>query len=1381
MKRLRDDVYVNPQFKRPFGPSSRGESYGMPSTPVVAGGGGGGVGSGGGGGGASVNGGGASINGGGGGSGNGTGVAAGSTQKLTTNDALTYLKEVKDMFQDQREKYDRFLDVMKDFKAQRIDTAGVIARVKELFKGHPNLILGFNTFLPKGYEITLTEEEEAPPKRTVEFEEAISFVNKIKKRFQNDDHVYKSFLDILNMYRKEHKGITEVYQEVATLFDDHPDLLDEFTRFLPDTSASASAPHASIGRNSFHRYDERSSAMPAMRQSHIDKQRPRRDRVIGSHGERDLSVEHPDMDDDKTVMKLHKEQKRHTERENRDKRTRDLDEREHDIENNGDISMHRLSDKRKSARKVEDFGGGSNLASYDDKDASKSMYSYEFSFCEKVKERLRSADDYQAFLKCLHIYSTEIITRKELQSLVADLLGKYPDLMDGFNEFLERCERIDGFLAGVMGKKTLWNDGNSSKTLRIEEKDKEQKREVEAVKEKDRYNLKYWGKSIQELDLSNCQRCSPSYRLLPNDYPIPVASQRSELGAQVLNDHWVSVTSGSEDYSFKHMRRNQYEESLFRCEDDRFELDMLLESVTSTAKRVEELLNSFNNNSIGSDGPIRVEDHFTALNLRCIERLYGDHGLDVMDILRKNPSLSLPVILTRLKQKQEEWTKCRSDFNKVWAEIYAKNHYKSLDHRSFYFKQQDSKNLSTKSLVAEIKEIKEKRQKDDVLLSVAAGSRHSIVPDLEFEYADNEIHEDVFKIIKYSCEEVCSTKEQLNKVLRFWITFLEPIMGFPSLRLGSEATEDDGACKRLIVKNSTTSITQSEGSPNADASMSFKQLKSNCNGDSTASPQRVNSNRAGLTDADALAKGLTVASGERLINSDVAVTSGSDSNHGRGASSLHVNNDHVEEGNGVKPTTEDRLSSEETQRLNQLPNGEFAAGSRLTGYNKDSDDPCKNEKEEGELSPNGDFEDNFGAYQDGSSQPLSEKNRGTEGMQCETGSHEENCADAAGENEPDPDDEDSDNNSEAAEDVSGSESAADECSREEHEEEEDGEHDLDGKAESEGEADNTSEAHYIGADGVSVPHSECSQLTCKPLSKHVASPLVGDDKKDRRVFYGNDTFYVLFRLHQTLYERILSAKVNSLSSESKWRSTKDASSDAYARFMSSLFSLLDGSSDNAKYEDDCRSLIGNQSYVLFTLDKLIYKLVKQLQTVSSDEVDCKLLQLYEYESSRKPEKFVDSVYYENVHFLLHDENIYRLERTSSPTRLSIQLMDDGNEKSEVIAVSVDPNFASYLHNDYLSVVHGKKESSALMLKRNLRKYANLDESTRLSMATENVLIMNGLECKMAATSLKISYVLDTEDYFIRVGRRRENKSASSSSCKDQARAKRFHQFLAASP
>lgn len=63
----------------------------------------------------------------------------------------------------------------------RVDTAGVIQRVKDLFKGHRDLILGFNTFLPKGYEITLPLDDEQPPhKKPVEFEEAISFVNKIK-------------------------------------------------------------------------------------------------------------------------------------------------------------------------------------------------------------------------------------------------------------------------------------------------------------------------------------------------------------------------------------------------------------------------------------------------------------------------------------------------------------------------------------------------------------------------------------------------------------------------------------------------------------------------------------------------------------------------------------------------------------------------------------------------------------------------------------------------------------------------------------------------------------------------------------------------------------------------------------------------------------------------------------------------------------------------------------------------------------------------------------------------------------------------------------------------------------------------------------------------
>lgn len=47
----------------------------------------------------------------------------------------------------------------------------------------------------------------------------------------------------------------------------------------------------------------------------------------------------------------------------------------------------------------------------------------------------------------------------------------------------------------------------------------------------------------------------------------------------------------------------------------RFELDMLLESVSSTSKRAEELLNSMNENKLSMETQIHIEDHFTGLYL----------------------------------------------------------------------------------------------------------------------------------------------------------------------------------------------------------------------------------------------------------------------------------------------------------------------------------------------------------------------------------------------------------------------------------------------------------------------------------------------------------------------------------------------------------------------------------------------------------------------------------------------------------------------------------------------------------------------------------------------------------------------------------------------
>ncbi|KAG7447011.1 uncharacterized protein BT62DRAFT_97285 [Guyanagaster necrorhizus] len=57
------------------------------------------------------------------------------------------------------------LCVLRDFfspfsscRERRIDTPVVIQRVSHLFFGHPQLIIGFNTFLPAGYRIECTSD-----------------------------------------------------------------------------------------------------------------------------------------------------------------------------------------------------------------------------------------------------------------------------------------------------------------------------------------------------------------------------------------------------------------------------------------------------------------------------------------------------------------------------------------------------------------------------------------------------------------------------------------------------------------------------------------------------------------------------------------------------------------------------------------------------------------------------------------------------------------------------------------------------------------------------------------------------------------------------------------------------------------------------------------------------------------------------------------------------------------------------------------------------------------------------------------------------------------------------------------------------------------------
>ena len=127
------------------------------------------------------------------------------------------------------------------------------------------------------------------------------------------------------------------------------------------------------------------------------------------------------------------------------------------------------------------------------------------------------------------------------------------------------------------------------------------------------------------------------------------------------------------------------------------------------------------------------------IHRKAIQRIYGDKAHDIIDGLKRNPAVSVPIVLkrlkfgfqfliwsgvnscwyfmrfnlerlqdvclcvcSRLKMKDEEWREAQRGFNKIWREQNEKYYLKSLDHQGINFKQNDTKVLRSKTLLNEI-------------------------------------------------------------------------------------------------------------------------------------------------------------------------------------------------------------------------------------------------------------------------------------------------------------------------------------------------------------------------------------------------------------------------------------------------------------------------------------------------------------------------------------------------------------------------------------------------------------------------------------------------------------------------------------------------------
>ena len=885
-------------------------------------------------------------------------------RELRVEDALLYLDQVKVEFGDRPHIYNEFLDIMKTFKTQQIDTPGVIRRVSTLFQGNKKLVLGFNTFLPEGYKIELPidgdgipvavyrvpgqpgvthilagppppenpagsratvapqqmefkfaahpppsqqhtqsgagmvadqpgfqqhhqqhiqqqrpsmqqqtqqqphaqqQQQQQQPRRPippgpprqqpgaprlvgripqqvgvefssdartdtraplppqqqeqqissseaasqppVEFDHAINYVTTIKRRFATEPDTYKKFLEILHTYQKEQRGIKEVLDEVSVLFAEHPDLLKEFTYFLPDAvQAQAKAQLDQVAKEAEAKIRSKAAKQAIMQTAQgMQPQavaaavvpRPRQPTPVQSQQGSCSAIPAP--------IPFGATQGR-------------SDEREREICRSsiyGSVSFAAVRPPRRKELSPA-AAATKNGRPQTVPELPIQPTTAEAAFFERAKLHLKRKElapdkppgsrrhtPYTEFLKCLHLFGANILNKEELVALLRGLLMQGHAPKSGVNAGGGACnpavandaqELLREFEEVLVGRGHFANQENAIKN-----------------------SSKYGGLQVRDFDFSHSEKITPSYRSLPNDYPQNILDSHSgqtESDASVLNSEVVCVApkpqraammSSPEDYDGPCERNNPYEETMFRIEDERYEVDMAIERNANAMRQVEPMAEEVTQlrECEEKDGqPIgRMHYKLRSRQLNCaqvnaIARLYGDSGDEVLQHLMRNPVAVLPIVYQRLSQKDAEWRKVKLDMSKKWNAVYESNYEGCMDATCFEYKKDLEKSFDERHLRRECKsagtflkdqshlasEVSTRDFRPTFLSGTIDNGTMIFQPHLRVEIDNGMSHKDAYHLLATQVSIVSSdTKPSPEKeyIARIWAEFMVPMFGYP--------------------------------------------------------------------------------------------------------------------------------------------------------------------------------------------------------------------------------------------------------------------------------------------------------------------------------------------------------------------------------------------------------------------------------------------------------------------------------------------------------------------------------------------------------------------------------------------------------------------------
>lgn len=774
---------------------------------------------------------------------------------------MSYLDQVKVQFSGEPNVYNQFLDIMKDFKSQAIDTPGVIRRVSQLFQGNPPLIQGFNTFLPPGYRIECGTEDdpnairvttpmgttvspmgsELPPanprplngeghydtndhagwqqmrsgdagthsmfspgnraqllpnyaaqpaagehglspipgatqdhpmgvnaallahqqeqrgvagltnavsaataqqdltkRGPVEFNHAISYVNKIKNRFASQPEIYKQFLEILQTYQRESKPIQEVYKQVTHLFNGAPDLLQDFKQFLPESAAAAKQQEAA-------QRAEEATRLSDVRGGYGDglQHTPRAEHRLPPVGNfaptpstnRDAKRKRGDRQGTVGALPDYGTQGGSKHGYPSNKRTKQSNHLQHAVKSHVPADAPEISPALVPSL-PEPMPPSTTTAAT----------SEELAFFDRVKKFFGNKNTMNEFLKLCNLFSQDLIDKNLLVYRAQNFIGTNPELFSWFKNFLQydgRDQIIENRVRAPSGR----------------------------------------------VNLNNCRSLGQSYRQMPKRERNKPCSGRDEMCNSVLNDEWVShPTWASEDSGFIAHRKNNHEEGLHRIEEERHDYDLNIANIERTIQIMEplaqqNLMMSYEDRQQWSL-PRDFAGQSQAIYKKVLAKLYGrDAAKQIMADTSAHPANVVPVILQRCRVILETWKASQREWEKVWREQTQRMFWKSLDHQGANVKGQDKRQFQAKTLQNEI-QIKYEEQKK------ARASGFKLVPRMQMQTAvdDKDVIIDASRLLLLYAEQ--QHQAEFPRLTPFVMEFIPLMFGVDLAEFNKRVSAD---------------------------------------------------------------------------------------------------------------------------------------------------------------------------------------------------------------------------------------------------------------------------------------------------------------------------------------------------------------------------------------------------------------------------------------------------------------------------------------------------------------------------------------------------------------------------------------------------------------